>query len=705
MPGLYYPFILFLSVGFAISAYLIIRLWAIRERVGANFLIWAILCVALWSMGYFFEIIANDYNAKVFWSKVEYLGIPFLALAIFLFTLIYTGRRQWLTRPRFFLLTIVPTLTFLLAATNEWHHLVWKSLQVPSNVLGPLQVDKGPWYFINLAFSYVLIFLSAFWLAQMATLKRNLYRSHAFLMTVGIIFPWIGNIAYMLHPGLDLTPLACTVTVLALEIGYVRQGLTDLFPSDERRVLGVLQHGILITNSKGRILEVNPAAQRIFQQSEKYLIGIDIQQILPNWNEWTTQTGTAFEVGRDLTLGEGPSLRTYNLQIAPILGQKGQVTGQVVTLIDITDEKQAQAQMRLQSTALEAAENGIVITDSGGNIEWANPAFTRLTGYQLNEVLGKNLKFLKSGQQEQGFYQSLWETIIAGKVWHGELVNKRKNGSLYYEEMTITSLIEDGRPSHFIAIKQDVSVRKQAEEQLRQAHQQALEANRMKTQLLASVSHDLRTPLGTIMGYAEILQTGVLGQINDEQRNAAAEILDSANRLLGFVNNLIGQAQIETGRIVLRPRLFKPAELADGIQSQMSLMAKKKGITFETLIDASLPEQICADSYWLKQILYNLVNNAVKFTSQGAVKVRFFPVNEDHWAMQVSDSGTGIPENARQTIFEPFRQAGKSGMAEGSGLGLSIVSQLTSLMKGRIELDTEVGQGSTFTVYLPLQEE
>jgi len=205
------------------------------------------------------------------------------------------------------------------------------------------------------------------------------------------------------------------------------------------------------------------------------------------------------------------------------------------------------------------------------------------------------------------------------------------------------------------------------------------------------------------MGYAEILQTGVLGSINDDQKNAAAEILDSSNRLLAFVNNLIGQAQIETGRIVIRPRMFKPAELTDGVRSLVSFMAQKKGILFETEIDPFLPEQICADLYWLKQILYNLVTNALKFTSQGSVKVRLFRANDDQWALQVSDSGMGIPVESQNTIFEPFQQIDKKGVVEGSGLGLSIVNQLTSLMNGKIELKSEIGKGSTFTVILPLK--
>jgi K+-sensing histidine kinase KdpD len=168
---------------------------------------------------------------------------------------------------------------------------------------------------------------------------------------------------------------------------------------------------------------------------------------------------------------------------------------------------------------------------------------------------------LKSGKQPLEYYQNLWQTILSGKVWHGELINRRKDASEYDEEMTITRFVQpSGVITNFIAIKQDISTRKHAEEQLQLAHEQALEANRLKTQLLASISHDLRTPLGTILGYSEMLQTSALGPVNTDQVNAASAILDSANLLLAFVDNLIGQAQIETGRVVIRPSAFKPIE-------------------------------------------------------------------------------------------------------------------------------------------------
>jgi PAS domain S-box-containing protein len=388
------------------------------------------------------------------------------------------------------------------------------------------------------------------------------------------------------------------------------------------------------------------------------------------------------------------------------MSRRQRVIGRVVLLTDISEERKAQSTLHLQSTALSAAQNGIVITDRNGIIQWANPAFSALTGYPLEEVVGQNPKLLKSGHHDAEFYQALWSAILRGQVWRGEVVNRRKDGSLYSEEMTITPLVQaDGSITHFIAIKQDITLRKQAEAALKQAHDEAVQANRLKTQLLANVSHDLRTPLGAIIGYAEMLQSGVFGQQGDGQRQANGEILDSANQLLAFINNLIGQAQLETGRVILHSRPFEPGRIVEDVFASVRYHAEKKGLELRCEIDPGLPNPLTGDDYWLKQIVLNLVNNAVKFTDHGAVTTRLFSPAQGQWAIQVADTGIGIPPEHQEMIFSPFQQVDGSPTRRrgGSGLGLSIVKQLAETMGGRVSVESRPGQGATFTVVLPIR--
>ena len=704
----YYLYILFLALGIAISIYLAVRLWKIRKTPGTIYLLFAIFCVALWSFSSIFEVALQDYTLKLIAAKAEYLGISFLAFFIFTFALVYSGRGKWLTRGRIILFSIIPAITFFLAVTNEWHHLLWAYVNMPQgSLIGPVLVGHGPWYFINVAYQYGLLLISTFFFIQIAVKSHKLYRAQAIIILIGMVISWIGNIIYLLQlipiPGLDWTPLTFTFSIIAFEIGFARFGLMDLLPIAQSSALNALLDGIIVADLRGRVMEINNSALNIFQKQIDQIIGQDIQQLLPDWVQWNTETSTAFEIDHEIVLGNEPNKRNFSLRIAPILNQRGRATGHITILTDITDQKLAQAQMLLQAAALEAARNAIVITSSSGRILWVNPAFSTMTGFSQEEALGNTLRILKSNKQSDEYYHELWQTITEGKVWRGELINRRKDGSEYYEEMTITPLIQqpEGKITNFIAIKQNISNRKKSEEELRLAHQEAMEANRMKTQLLANVSHDLRTPLGVIMGYSEMLGKGVLGEVNTEQKNAASEILDSSNQLLAFVNNLIGEAQIETGRLVIRPASFKPAEFVTGVQSITGFAIKKKNLDFEVEIAPELPEKIIGDVYWLKQILLNLINNATKFTEKGLIKVRLFLTDKDHWAIQVADTGPGIPKDSQQMIFEAFRQV-EGNTRGGSGLGLSIVNQLTTLMNGKIDLQSEIGKGSTFTVVLPL---
>jgi signal transduction histidine kinase len=200
-----------------------------------------------------------------------------------------------------------------------------------------------------------------------------------------------------------------------------------------------------------------------------------------------------------------------------------------------------------------------------------------------------------------------------------------------------------------------------------------------------------------------MLHSGAFGRLMPEQEDATTEVLDSTNKLLVFINNLIGQAQIETGRILINLRMFDPKELTEDIHSITQFWAKKKDLVLSCEIDPHLPAELKGDPYWLKQILLNLVNNSMKFTDTGGVYISLSRIDEAHWAIQVRDTGIGIPKEAQERIFEAYQQVENANRrAAGSGLGLSIVQELVSLMDGEINLQSEVGEGSTFTITLPI---
>jgi PAS domain S-box-containing protein len=374
---------------------------------------------------------------------------------------------------------------------------------------------------------------------------------------------------------------------------------------------------------------------------------------------------------------------------------------------DITERKQADEQIRQLSRAVEASPTSIVITDTRGSIQYVNPKFTEVTGYTFQEALGKNPNILKSGLTPQEVYQQMWSMIEAGQEWHGEFCNRKKNGDLYWEWASISPIVDAGaRISHYVAVKEDITELKRAQEELALARDQALAASRYKTELMAKVSHELRTPLGAIMGYAEFLHKEMFAPLTPQQKHFTSEILDSVNFLNGLVNDLLDEAQMERGKIQIQPALFNLRQMAGQLTVSLKPAAQAKGLDFSLSVAPDLPVDLFGDQKRIRQILTNLIGNALKFTAAGSVTAQLQRPDPQHWSIQVNDTGPGMSPEVQAKIFEAFWQADGSPTRQykGYGLGLSIVKQLTDLMGGEISVQSEVNRGSTFCVVLPLTE-
>jgi signal transduction histidine kinase len=230
------------------------------------------------------------------------------------------------------------------------------------------------------------------------------------------------------------------------------------------------------------------------------------------------------------------------------------------------------------------------------------------------------------------------------------------------------------------------------------------EVEKLKSTFVAIVSHELRTPLNAILGYAEMFKEEVYGPINDKQGNMAERIIKNTQRLLGLINDLLDQAQMEAGKLTIQMAPVRPAELLENLHGVMDQIAHAKGLGLTSEIDDNLPDALNGDVARLQQILVNLVNNSVKFTDRGTVHVRLFCPHENIWGMEVSDTGSGIAADELTYIFDTFHQVegGAARVHGGFGLGLSIVKQLVNLMGGEINVNSKVGVGTTFTVTLPL---
>ncbi len=360
-------------------------------------------------------------------------------------------------------------------------------------------------------------------------------------------------------------------------------------------------------------------------------------------------------------------------------------------------------QARIQSNALEAAANSIILTDTTGKILFANKAFCAMTGYAPEEVLGKTPAFLKSGRHGPDFFKELWDIILSGGVWQGELINRRKDGSLFTEEMTITPIQEpDGEITHFIAVKRDITQREKFKEQLHQA--QKLEAI---GHLAGGVAHDFNNLLTVIHANTQLVLMDE-GQLNEENRQCLQQVTEATERAANLTRQLLAFGRKQDIQ-------FQPVNLNQVINNFTKMLNRVIGehITLRCRYAEDLPPAN-GDVSMLEQVLINLIVNArdampdggsIVITTEavrvGASQVAIHP--EAHpgkfVCMTVADTGAGIHPEHLSRIFEPFfttKDAGK-----GTGLGLSTVHGIVKQHGGWIEVSSQLGSGTTFKIFLP----
>ncbi|MDE2059266.1 MAG: PAS domain S-box protein [candidate division NC10 bacterium] len=478
-----------------------------------------------------------------------------------------------------------------------------------------------------------------------------------------------------------------------------------------RALVNEINDGLFVVDAQGVITFANRSLAKIHGlESPEQLVGRSfLEFVAPVELDRTKELFVrAVEAGTTAKVVETQIVRSngesafIEVKSAPIL-EDGRVVGLWGILHDITERKRAEGQMRLQAAALEAAANGILIADRNGTIMWVNPAFTQLTGYTAEEAIGRNPRILRSGQHDQAFYRNLWETVLSGRVWQGEIINRRKDGSFYTENQTITSVRDQrGDITHFIAIKQDITERSRLEDRLRQA--QKLEAIGL---LAGGIAHDFNNHLNGIIGFAEL----ALAQIPSDSKghryvSRVPEIGRQAADLIGQVLSFAQKAPLQR----------KPLDLDSLLQETVSILRRTLPETITIKPEPTdEPLTVNADGAQVQQILLNLATNARDAMPHGGIltlrltRVALIEASlgghperrvGTFACLTVADTGTGIPAAIRDRLFEPFFTTKETG--HGTGLGLASVYGIAHQREGWIEVETAEGQGSAFHVFLPL---
>jgi len=365
--------------------------------------------------------------------------------------------------------------------------------------------------------------------------------------------------------------------------------------------------------------------------------------------------------------------------------------------------KQVEEGLKEFKLATEQSPASIVITNLEGEIEYANPKFSQISGYSLTELIGKNPRILKSGEMSKVEYKTMWDTILSGAEWRGEFHNRRKDGNLYWESASISPIKDNnGKITHFIAVKEDITEQKRLENNLREAIVRAEEMSRLKSSLLLNMSHELRTPMNGILGFSNLLKEQPL---DEESQKMVDVISSSGKRLMSTLNSILDLAQAEAGKQNLQIIPVKINDLVAGIQSQYQEQAENKHLMYTCTCEEEVYSLL--DERLLLNILHHLLDNAIKFTDSGSISLilkKEASPKKSSAVITVKDSGIGIPPDKMNLIFDAFRQ-GSEGIGrsyEGTGLGLTLCKKFVELLNGDISVDSIPGIGSTFTVKFPL---
>ncbi len=471
---------------------------------------------------------------------------------------------------------------------------------------------------------------------------------------------------------------------------------------------------MLVLDGQGLVREFNQAAARIFGYPPETVLGRHFRALLP---PCLGSEGEA--IVRDLPHSQNPGATAreltglrldggtfpMELSIHPVEFQELDFFVGVVT--DLTERKRAESRLRSSEdfniTMLETAIDGVVVMDHEGIVREFNPAAERLFGWERRQLIGRSMAAHLIPPRLRERHQQAMNRYLEGKG--GRLLNHpiemealRADGSTLAIELAITTITQHGRPL-FVAYCRDNSEHKRHERELRQTKEHAEAANRAKSEFLAAMSHEIRTPLNAILGTLNLLLDT---RLDDEQRNFAETAHESGKSLLTIINDILDFSKIEAGRLDLEETEFEVVRVVESVVELLAPRAHAKHIEISTRLEPDVPARLRADAGRLRQVLFNLAGNAVKFTRKGGVSVSVSLAADGPeqvlLQVEVADTGIGIPQAAQDRLFEKFSQTDPSHARRygGSGLGLAISRSLVEMMGGQIGFTSLVSQGSTF---------
>ncbi len=464
------------------------------------------------------------------------------------------------------------------------------------------------------------------------------------------------------------------------------------------------------------VSDANELILKYFQMSEAQVIDRRLDEFMSA--EYAQHFYQSFEVctskKRPVTIQALPGMpnpvRIYGFYISPMMDEHGNVKYlDVVAQLDVADQSILQRErddaVLLMASIFDVGEIGIIITDHNGRIIRVNDNFVRTFGWSRDELLNADVVGLVTPDEREAARRSHNEFIGTGGRSTGELKIIRKDGSIANALFTTATLELSQKRRFQVTTVMDITLRKQMEESLRHAKEQADAANRAKSAFLANMSHELRTPLNAIIGFSEMMIKETFGAFGHAKyKEYLTDVHASANHLLEIINEVLDMSKIEAGRIELDEDEVDVRELIASVSRMMASRAFGNDVKLKENVSPNLPNLI-ADQRLLRQILINLVTNAVKFSSSGGiVTTHAMMLSDGRLQISISDEGIGIPKDKIRQAMEPFGQVSdqpENAKQQGTGLGLPLAKAMAELHDGALTLESELGKGTTVYVTFP----